>query len=134
MDTVPLTTAVSVLPNVDLLVLFGSAASGLQRPDSDIDVGVLLSADCFELRTAVVATLGRAVSRPLDVVFICDAPPQLAFEIAKGKLIFERRAGVWRDTKARAMLEGWDWQETARWMHQIYADRLQKQVEASRGS
>lgn len=134
MDTEPLARAARALKHVELLVLFGSAAAERMRPDSDVDVGVLIDADSFEIRTEIIATLGRVVERPIDVVFIRDAPPQLAFEIAKGQLLFERHGGIWRDMKARAMLEWWDWQETARWMHQIYADRLRKQVEAGRGS
>mgnify|MGYP003394474686 CR=1 FL=1 len=134
MDTTALAIAATTLPEVELVVLFGSAATGRQRPDSDVDVGVLLSEDNIATRESVLVTLGQAISWPLDLTVLNDAGPQLKFEIAKGKLIFERRPGVWRDMKARAMLEWWDWQGTARWMHGIYAERLRKQVGASRGS
>ena len=116
------------------MVLFGSTAKGQLRPDRDVDLGIILAPDNPSARQDTYVGLARATNREIDLVYIPDAPPQLAFEIAKGICLFERDKGAWRDMKYRAMLDWRDWQETANWMHQIYADRLRRQVEAQRGS
>lgn len=66
------------------ILLYGSAASGQLRPDSDIDIGVLLDgpADPFELaalRTDAEALLGRDV----DLVVLDIASPILAMEVLR---------------------------------------------------
>jgi predicted nucleotidyltransferase len=66
------------LPDVDLAYLFGSHASGRARTESDIDVGVLVSADAWRKRAGTLAhlfdVLGRVVgSDRLDLVLLNDA-------------------------------------------------------------
>ena len=77
--------------------IFGSAASGRARPDSDIDIGVLvdpraLPQDPLKYRLRLMRDLGAALERfDVDIVLMNEAPPALAQNIvAKGKLIFER--------------------------------------------
>lgn len=135
-DPSALRACASTLPEVQLLVLFGSAARGQLRPDSDIDVGVLLTdsaADSAAARMRVEGQLSVTCVRPLDFVVINHAPPQLRFEIAKGEVLFERRPGAWRDMKAVAMIDWWDWQPTARAVHQVYLGQLRARAEATRG-
>lgn len=79
--------------------LFGSAAKGRQRPDSDLDVAVLLTrpldaSRSFAYRLKLMTDLGAALHRSdLDVVILNDAPPLLAHRVlSKGKLVFERSA------------------------------------------
>ncbi len=121
-------------PEVILVVVFGSVGRGAAREESDVDLGVLLEPDTAEVRVRVEATLTAASRREVDFVVINDAPPQVRFEIAGGVKLFERRPGVWRDTKARAMLDWWEWQPTARWVHEQYLARLRRQVGAGRGA
>ena len=56
-------------PRVRLAVLFGSLATGRERPDSDVDIAVLadrpLSA---ELKAEWVGSLAAATGRPVDLV------------------------------------------------------------------
>ncbi len=67
------------------ILLYGSAATGQLRPDSDVDIAVLLgrrSADPFELaalRTDIEARLGRDV----DLVALETASPILAMEVLR---------------------------------------------------
>jgi predicted nucleotidyltransferase len=82
---------------VAVAYLFGSAASGTMRRDSDVDVAVIFREDTsperrFELRCALSerAAPAAGVDR-VDVVDLEAAPPLLAHEIlAKGRLLFSR--------------------------------------------
>ncbi len=114
-------------------MVFGSAARNALRPDSDVDVAVLLAEDTPEARERVEAALAAACDRTLDFVVLNDAPPQLRFEIAKGNLLFERTPGAWRAAKTTAMIDWWDWQDTVRTLHAVYLARLRTHLEGSRG-
>jgi predicted nucleotidyltransferase len=77
-------------PEADILfaLLFGSAASGEQRPNSDLDVGVyvderLAARERFDLRLSVAASL-EDLGQP-DVIVLNDAPPLLAHRALQGK-------------------------------------------------
>lgn len=119
------------LPAVRMLVLFGSAARGNVRADSDVDMAVLLDEeeDTSRLRVEIEAALGRAAGRNVDVVYLLDAPPQLRFEVARdGRLLLERVPHTWADFRARAMIDWWDWAPTARLIHAAAVKRLRQQT------
>src|SRR5437870_5392169 len=76
--------------------LFGSVVSGRTRPDSDVDIAVLVTddvmrRDSFEYRLSRMADLISVLQRDdVDFVLLNEAPPLLAHRILKkGKLIFE---------------------------------------------
>jgi len=76
---------------------------------SDVDVAVGLasgvSLDARETGT-LVADLERAAGRTVDLVFLHDAPPALAYRIFRdGVTIAERDHRALADRKARAALE-----------------------------
>lgn len=107
------------LPAVRLAVLFGSAAGERTRPDSDVDVGVLLQPADLSTRQAAEVALGevvsRAAGRDLDFVMLDDAPPLLRVQVTKhGELLFEREPGTWTAFKVRAWRDWWDWKPYAR--------------------
>ena len=56
-------------PSVELALLFGSVAAGLQRPDSDLDIAIAanhrLTAD---EKMDIIASLAEATGRPIDLV------------------------------------------------------------------
>jgi predicted nucleotidyltransferase len=121
--------AAEALPDVDLLVLFGSRAQGSARAGSDVDVAVGLSGRSADARHAVEVALARAVRVPLDVSFLDAAPPLLRFEIARsGVLLFERTQGAWTRERARAMLDWWDWAPLARRIHDRAVARLRTEA------
>jgi Polymerase beta, Nucleotidyltransferase len=66
---------------IELLVLFGSRASGRGRPSSD------LTSPCAnatsERKRRIEIELLRATGDRTDVIFLDEAPPQLRFEIAR---------------------------------------------------
>jgi hypothetical protein len=81
--------------------VFGSVAAGRARPDSDIDIGVLLARRLparrvLSYRLALAADLGAALRRSaIDVVVLNDASPLLAHRVlSRGRLVFERSASA----------------------------------------
>ena len=111
------------LSSIRLLVLFGSTARGSDTSHSDVDVGVIL--ENVSSRGEVETALGRAADRPIDIVDLNDAPPQLRFEVARdGRVLIERVPYAWADFRARAMLDWWDWAPTARMFHAAAIERL----------
>jgi uncharacterized protein len=76
-----------------LVYLFGSRASGQAGPGSDYDLGVLLdrqedsAARRARLTHELVVILGTSAA---DVVFLNQAPPELAFAVIQGQLMYER--------------------------------------------
>lgn len=117
------------LPEVDVLVLFGSRVGESARANSDIDIAIGLSGRSAEIRRGVEMAFARAVDRPVDVSFLDTAPPQLRFEMARsGLLLFERTPGAWVRERARAMVDWWDWAPLARRIHDRAVARLRAEA------
>jgi len=76
-----------------LVYLFGSRGSGRAGPGSDYDLGVLLDrredspASRARVTHELVVILGTSA---VDVVFLNQAPPELAFAVIQGQLLYER--------------------------------------------
>jgi uncharacterized protein len=127
-----LTRALEPVDDVRLAVLFGSAAKGALRADSDLDVGLLM-ANGRPLPPALQVTLERTTGRAVDLTLLDLAPPLLRFEIARGGVVLlARDPHAWADFRAHAMIDWWDWAPTARMMHAAMAARLED--EAAHGS
>ena len=85
------------LPEVRAALLFGSQAIGRARPDSDIDIAILLDPalappDTHSRLIRVLDALTTQLDADrLDIVFLNDAPPKLAFQVlAHGAVALER--------------------------------------------
>ena len=90
------------IPQVELIVLFGSTASGRARPRSDVDVGVL-NRDVADLDLLFLALAPKLKTDRLDLVDLRRAGPLLAFEVARsGLVLFERSPGVFRQFQSLA--------------------------------
>jgi predicted nucleotidyltransferase len=81
--------------------VFGSAATGRARRDSDVYVAVLLArppkpARATGYRLGLMVDLGAALHRSdVEVVILNDAPPLLAHRVlSRGTLVFERSASA----------------------------------------
>jgi len=124
----PARRALEETPGVRLAVLFGSAVKGALKPDSDIDIGVLLEPGTEPSPTLGVA-LDRAAGRSVDLVWLDAAPPLLRFEIARDGLVLAARdPHGWAEFRARAMIDWWDWSPTARMMHAVMSARLREEA------
>ncbi len=82
------------LPDLAVVYLFGSAASGQMHPESDVDLAFLARADVdsvtrFELQERLAALLHRSV----DLVDLRTAPTVLRLQVInEGLVLFERGA------------------------------------------
>ena len=107
------TAALQENPQVQLAVVFGSAARGAPTGRSDLDIGVLGVAQAG--LPALAVQLARLAGREVDLVALESAPPLLRFEIARdGVVLLERSPDLWSDFRARAMVDWWDWAPFAR--------------------
>jgi predicted nucleotidyltransferase len=80
-------------PRVVLAVLFGSSQDGAVRPGSDVDIGVLLSAELSPVAffKFYVEMTARLPSIPeLDLVDLSRVSSILAFEALCGRRLFVR--------------------------------------------
>jgi predicted nucleotidyltransferase len=87
--------------------LFGSQVTGKIRPDSDIDLSLLLSEsdkmERFERRLQMMHEISRICGVEADVIILNDAPLVLVHQILKtGQLFYEidRRARVTFEVRA----------------------------------
>ncbi len=74
--------------------LFGSRAEGVARPDSDLDIAVLVEKqpeDRFAYRMGLAEDLEKLTGIHTEVVILQEVPLLLQFQVLKhGKLLFER--------------------------------------------
>lgn len=113
--------ALDVLPDegVELAYLFGSRARGQARPDSDVDVAVLLDAGPVRLDPAALlhrhlhlaARLRDAGAGEVDLVLLDDAPLPLRGRVAReGRPLYVRDEGVRADWESRTSREFFDFE------------------------
>ena len=92
---------VSRHPEIQAAYIFGSVAQGRTRPDSDIDIAVLLDrppahARAVRYRLTLAGELGSALLRhDVQLVILNDAPPLMAHRVvSRGLMVFERSRAV----------------------------------------
>jgi predicted nucleotidyltransferase len=96
-------------PRIDYALLFGSAARQSSRRDSDVDIAVGLvkglSLSPVEVGT-LVADLEHASGRAIDLTFLHEAPPALAYRIFRdGVILIEHDHRALAERKARSILD-----------------------------
>ena len=90
------------VPDVRLVVLFGSAARGGVRATSDVDVAVMCDGPA-DLERVFLLLAPRFRTPRLDAVDLRRAGPLLAFEVARsGVVLFERSPGLFRQFQSLA--------------------------------
>jgi hypothetical protein len=121
--------------DIQAAYIFGSVAQGRARPDSDIDIAVLLGrrlpdARALRYRLKVAGELGAALRRnDVQLVILNDAPPLLAHRVlSRGVLVFER---------SRAARVRFHVQTASRYADMVptmerYVDRLKQDVREGR--
>lgn len=120
---------VAAKPEIDAAYVFGSIASGAARPDSDVDIAVLVSnaataEDLFRYRLKTMAELMAILGRDdVDLIVLNEASPLLAHRVLKkGKLIFERSPSARVAFQVRTVNRYLDTQP----MRQLYLSYLKK--------
>lgn len=107
-----------------LAVLFGSQASGIVHPGSDVDIAILPLAHNFPLSAelALQEHLERACGRTVDLVRLDHGTPLLRWEVAKnGKCLLEAIPGEFARFRADAAIE-----------HDEFIDQYRQGAEAFR--
>ena len=111
--------------------IFGSVASATQRPDSDVDIALLVSdkvmrGDAFQYRLNAMTDLMGILKRDdVDLILLNQASPLLAHRVlSKGKLFLERSASARVAFQVRAVNRYLDTQP----MRNIYLSYLRKQA------
>jgi len=122
--------AVEAIPGIAALAVFGSRASGRERPDSDLDVAVLpvKDADRRDLQVSVaVALADLAPEGRVDVVLLDEAPELLRHNVlAGGRLVLCRDARAWRDLRVWTMREHGDREHARDLFRRAQQRRLEK--------
>jgi predicted nucleotidyltransferase len=71
---------------IQLAILFGSQAQGGARPDSDVDLGVLMATPISSsLKLELIELIGAELGRPVDIVDLHDAAEPILGQVLKGK-------------------------------------------------
>jgi hypothetical protein len=90
------------MPELQLLILFGSAVKGRTVAESDVDLGVRCDGP-VDLDKLFLAIAPRVGTDRLDLIDLRRAGPLLAFQVARtGCLLFERRPGAFREFQSLA--------------------------------
>lgn len=113
---------------VRLAVLFGSRAKGTAGPESDWDVGLVVSSpiDWF----AWMAELGSVVGGRVDLVDLTRAPPLLAHRaVTEGKVLLDRSGHEFASFASLALRKYWD---TAKF-RRLQEESLRRFVAARQG-
>lgn len=96
-------------PWLDLLVIFGSAASGRLRGDSDVDLGWVGWPLGPEDESLLREALERRLGREAHLVDLRHASDLLRVEVVRsGRLALERTPGAWTTFTAEALSRWFD--------------------------
>ncbi len=91
-----------IAPSVEIVVLFGSMARGVSRPDSDVDIAVLCDGPA-DLDALYLLLAPRLATGALDLTDLRRAGSLLAFQVARhGRLLYERNPGTFRSFQSLA--------------------------------
>lgn len=122
-------------PDVSVAFLFGSHARGRAGPLSDVDIAVWLddrlsAAERGRRRAEILAEcMARLGTNDVDVVVLNDAPPVLAYEVARdGVVLWSRSPELPAGFRARAFKRYLDTEH----MRRVLAGYLEQRVRENR--
>jgi predicted nucleotidyltransferase len=86
-----MTALLSAQPDIVFATVFGSVAEGTQRPDSDLDIGVLADAPLGpQRRQQLIREMAQVTGRPVDLVDLHDAGPVVLLSALRGQRLLGR--------------------------------------------
>ncbi len=108
-------------PEIQAAFLFGSTVAGKRKPDSDIDVAVLVSPEHGESfsQIPIISELEDALNRPVDVVVLNRCGEIVKFHVRRdGRRVLDRDPGYRKsfEIRGRKMWEDW------LYLHKRYVD------------
>lgn len=114
---------------VDLAYIFGSVAQHNARPESDVDIAVLLSGalsqeERFELRLKLIGALSRTLKKSVDVVVLNDTA-SLFFKyviLKEGQLLYQKSEEHRIDFESKLMSLYFDYQPFLEQYQQHYVE------------
>ncbi len=89
---------------VKICVLFGSQATGRQRPDSDVDLAIWpMQSPSAQVKLAWLRELETLLNKPVNLALVSpDLDPVLGFEIVRdGRLLYEQQPELWLKQRAQ---------------------------------
>lgn len=103
-----------------MAILFGSTASGGAKPDSDVDIALLLDTPMtLETKVNLIEEIGLATGRPVDLVDLREAHGALLRQIlSTGRRLVFKDPAAWADLIGRSLLERADFQPLLDLLHQ----------------
>jgi predicted nucleotidyltransferase len=119
-----LRAALRTEPNVELAVLFGSTAVGLDREDSDLDMLVVLEDNAVGRMADLAGRLTRRIGREVQLVRLGDAEcsPVLMRDVLEEGRVLVDRGGHWSALRT----------DTPRWQRR--ARRVERPLAETMGS
>ena len=112
-----ITTTVEKLPNLKLLILFGSRARGEHRPDSDWDLAISYDetnrqthikeiSNDYLTSLSILSELFEINRDLIDLIELDRCSPLMKYQVARdGKLIYEKNTGDFLKFRVRAWKE-----------------------------
>lgn len=113
-------------PEIELVYLYGSYASGLQRADSDFDLAISApGVDFFGLKLDLLGQLAFLKIENVDVAFFQQSTPLLRFQMVRYNRLLYCRSDVNAGTLfSRCLNEYFDLEPTLRVQRAAYKERI----------
>ncbi len=114
--------------NIIFALIFGSAALGKIRKDSDIDVAIYLKKPIsgYE-QLSLMQKLGELVGRDVDVVVLNNAPPLLKHQVLLNKKkLFVRDFSIYSNFREKVMDEYQEFLDITGWIKYLENENVEE--------
>ncbi len=116
-------------PEIVAVYLYGSQIKHQARPDSDVDLAVLMRSgetDYLRAELTLEAALSRQLSKvEVEALILNHAPLSMQFEVlSTGRVLHSNDERARTDWEVRSVSEYWDWQPFVREYNRVFFQRL----------